>query len=291
MRIEARFSLGPREVGRALFDEMWNRFPEFRTQTPGGPVLRFVIPTGDPRLGSVQQILSRAGFVPWENHFRAALPNEYAIRLERIYGPADWDAAEFLIPRPAGTFARTRTDDRGRVRVQADVYENRTGMNADIAGDPVKPQVYVSAPIRTAFEAARLDHLVFEEALLAGEDPDTGEEALIPWPDPPGHRWTLTSDLVLPPAVHDNMVTRKGERYAGDSSGGCLLHEGLYTSSELRYRRAVLAHVPLFGLALTNELFGPVVGNRRLLIASRSFYEVCKRLNLAMNWQPVRVDD
>ena len=146
----------------------------------------------------------------------------------------------------------------------------------------------VSSRVEEKMEAAGLEHLLFRTMRLMNE----ASNQVVPWPNAAGRYSMLTSDLVLPFADRTNLRDARGNPYIGDTQAGCHIlsnwSDGEYEPPELRYRRQDVEKVPPFGLAVTNEQFRP---GRRLLVASKKFYEFCRSQHLKMDWIPVRVID
>ena len=258
--------LTPKQIGQALFDRLLRTFPENNMQTPNGIWLKILVSTEDPRLTSALKELQNAGFITWQDRHRPKKANEFNLQFYVEYERSDHESAPYLMPfAPAKAWlGHFEEETNGRICFQCESPADMAALTHEVvglAGDA--DRMLVSARVKGALEGARLEHLIFREVLCREyEDP-------APWPGQP--YWELTSDLVLPPLLP--ALPPKWDRPQPE---------------ERHFRRADLAGIPGFGLALAPD---PGAGKRKFLIASKDFYRFCVELGLEMDWVPVRVDN
>jgi len=271
-------------IGDKPFQELCKLLPEGVHKSPGGIFLDINCPIDDPRVQQMESILAAEGFEP-ATPFRRRGLKEYSLEFRRVYEIADLDTAEIMECQPVES-DYFEYHNRADGCIELENYSSVSPIQSDIIGLAANADRFLVSPhVYTVFRDSGLQNLMFRSVQLAEKHGSTMYE-----PVPRGTYWEITSNFILPPLNRVNLVNERGEPYTGDPNNGCYPSDGLYKPAELRYRRADIQCLPSFGVALTREGFG-VKGHLKSLVASKPFYELCKRHNLRMNWTPVRIDE
>lgn len=278
----------PKDIGEQAFSELLGIYSEGKKYR----AFNCTLPTEDPRLHTIRELLTTSGLRPWMDRFRKRPPDEYTIEIERIYEPEELNSAEYLELVPYAFTEGLSRDDHGRIKI-----DGRELQPSAAFASTKLPWVIVPDRVKRLLQESDLHHIAFWPTIMVGgflakdrKEPISWEVYGEPW-------WELTSELILPP-LSPSVDLRDADgqplsRGSNNFSNGCHLREGLYSHPELHYRKQDLQAVEPFDAALTYEPFGTkgVPLDWRRLVVSRRFRDFCLEHGWKADWVPVRIDE
>lgn len=282
-------SIGLSEVPVEVFEDICKLYPEGKET---GRWFRSVLPADDPRSIAIIQRLKEAGYSPWTDKLRLPTSREFTTSIEFEYDPSDWEASEWLSPRPDVFWEHSTLGPDGLIELQHwEVDPDAPEEGIAKANDGL----VVSSRIKNALETSGLGHIIFKPVAVIGDD-ESENRGRVPW-DKFGFEpyWQIWSDYTLPPLSSAcRFRDRDGKLVPHDqdcSINGFFLHTVADEEDVLRYRPEDMKKTEPFGLALTRERFGYGKDScKPALIASHRLYQFCVEQKLKMYWVPVRID-
>lgn len=198
----------------------------------------------------------------------------YRLRIECVYSIKDLEQSDLLEFEPKKVVRSVAK------RGESGVYEVEDYLlksNLDIFA--IDMEVYcVTEQVRQKIEQDDLKHITFEPIRVIGKKAESWQ----------GKVWMLSSDFQLPKLAPSCRLVYlgKGEPFDGDYTRMIGIDDGVYTPAEFHYRSSDIKALEAFDLAFTFEKFGW----EKSLVASRRFYECCRKNGYRLNWWPVRID-
>jgi hypothetical protein len=265
---------------------------------PEGPRQQVVfsvdVINGDRRLIEIFRVLERNGWQP-ERVIGAPFPSvgskTFKLWVDRRYDESDWDACDLLVlgPSAGGYCGLGRDPETGQAIL--DVTRLKKGTHFAMAST----ELYViSDKVIQLLDSSGLDGIVFQPTLLMhgrserrnpkAKPPQWEDYGMFPW-------YELTAEVEFPPVVKRKGLSAE-PLYRVDPKRGRIEFGGeRFGNYEHHYRASDLAKLPKFDLARAAEHSDvPSLEHDRLLIASKRFYQFCRKHKLKSFWWPVRID-
>jgi len=224
----------------------------------------------------------------------------YFYGVNRVYDSADFEACD-LCYLAIGT-AKLRISCAGRNPV------GLMALHARYLPERAEPRIFVNdwgyvvpQAVKQLLEAAQLKRVAFRPTVLVASDASDG-----PYISAKGNDelwWELVSDLWMPQLAPSNDIRWIGEDRPLDETArrtrnygrGIFVREEFYLTPELRYGRSQLSQLlPLdsWDAARTYEPFGHWPdSDRRYLVISKRFAQLCISAKLGGECVPVRITD
>jgi hypothetical protein len=266
------------DVGDALYQQLVGVYRD--ESSPHSFYAR--LPATDARMVRIRQLLS------------ASRPSTFMIDIDRIYEPADLEAARLLEVFPGRWNNQVLGEDPER-RLKIPI--GSVCAEVDIIGSPLPARYILPERVRKILARGRFKHLAFRPTVCYPGRRHDAKAPPRPWP--PSHEpwWEIDSDFILPP-LSDTMtfVNRKSQVIKERVwTNGFICKEPPYRNAELHYRARDLEGLPPFDVARCYEAFTNVPSKepdhlQRPVIVSQRFYRYCVKHNLQFGWIPVRLD-
>ena len=235
----------------------------------------------DPILKQVLDTLHARGMVPWLDHSRLPLPNEYKINVSVTFESSDLKKAPLLSPTPWHhlTNAYTR-NELGEVIIDTEkLYEVEPSAKSNFFAGTLPlavagPVIIVADSFRHMMEGEHIIGVKFEDKLrIIGPNANKVPEKY----------WVLTSDLVLPPLSKSiKKVDKQGRPVQSDDFINCSMAPGeIY-----KYDASALAPLGEFDYAIMWESRDQ---EERFPVVSNRFYKLCRKAKAKLQWEPIEI--
>lgn len=289
--VEIRCSLSRSGRDASLKDDLARAYSEGFTQTL---TFKAEFKRDDSRLFEILRILDRGGRQLDIEHYRGDLAesNLYRLRVRREYDEADCAECEFLklIPKDVKYFSGAGRDEAsGLLVIDVECLDKRHDL---AVGAP--RQFIVSNRFAQLLGSSGLEGIILRPTVLLHREghqgnpkaprPEWEDYGLSPW-------YELTAEVELPPAIKGRGESAPDFRRI-DLRSGTIEFQGLRNGNvETHYLTSDVAKFPKFDLARCFERDEMEYARMdRMLIASKRFYQFCRKHKVNAMWVPVRID-
>lgn len=280
MRTLMQIHISQTEVSKEIWSTLRDIYPPGINPYSFGGI---DLPAEDTGLQTAVNYLSKQGLVP-ATGFPPHLSNQFSMTLKRVYEASDLERCDYLTLIPKYIFgSKTERDENGILHIPLSSVKANQRIGIDW-----QHSIIVSDQVRVILQQNNLIGIFFTEVILDAKKSLKQSDVKL---------WEMHTKLKLPPLSYTMFVVNEaGKAFEGDYDKGCFVREGmtvpevLYLPPELHYRAKDLKIVEPFDLALTYEQTGRGTRLFHGHIASKQFYDFCQTHQLAMEWQPVRID-
>lgn len=284
-------------LGKDLASELLRVYPEGMDSASGfATKLHYKV---DPKFQAVLTLFERAGWRARNELDPEHVQMTFRLNAVRQYDEEDLNSCEFLyldLLHPKRGVSSTSRSPHGYAVM--DIHGIPEESSSAICETP--DAYVVPHEVRVRLESASLNSLAFKPTVVTARRSNQGP--FISW-EATGHQpwWELTSDRWMPslsPAtdlrrMSDQRPMTPRERDTRDYGRGIMPVEGPFRTPELHYARKDTQALSTYcDIARTYEPFGHrPESDRRLLVVSQRFYQLCRTHAIQAEWVPVRIDE